>query len=50
MYSVETATIQNKMYFAFNKVLESEKFLICKMTGRATKHHKQHQKTLQHSF
>lgn len=44
MYSVETATAQNKTYFAFNKVLDSEKFLICEMTCRDTRHHK-HKKT-----
>lgn len=36
MYSVETATAQNKTYFAFNKALDSEKFLICEMTCRDT--------------
>lgn len=50
MYSVETASVQNKTYFAFNKVLDSEKFVICEMTCRAARHHKQHQKTLQHSL
>lgn len=50
MYPVQTATVQNKMYFAFNRVLDSEKFVICEMTCRATRHCKQHQKTLQHSL
>lgn len=44
MYSVQMAFVQDKIYFAFSRVLDSEKFVICEMTCRATRHYKQHQK------
>lgn len=44
MYSVQTTIVQNKMHFAFNGVLDSEKCAISEMKCRATRDRKQHQK------
>lgn len=47
MHSLRTAFAQKEMCFAFKRVLDSEKFVICEMTCRASRHHKQHQKNFE---